>query len=328
MPSFVYVAKKDNAETVTGQLSAADQDEAIDQINELGLLPVQIEEAQEEVVAKKVNHRAIKRKHLYYFNKQLASLLKSGMPLLNSLEVLSRQTPNASLRNVLIEVVANIRNGRSFSACLKDYPKTFSPLFVAMMKAGEESGQLREMLLCMANYQYRQEELSNKIRSAMIYPILMSMVGFGTVLFILTYVLPKIVVLFENSKTVLPWPTKIVMGIGVYAKEYWLPLIIVLAGSVLVFRIMMSIGGFKKNIHGVLYRLPLLGPFILKVEIERFLRTMSMLLNSGVPILKSLDVSIPLISSGPLQRDLELSRYGIKEGSSLGEGVLQSSSDP
>src|SRR6202167_4236219 len=221
MPSYIYKAKKDAINAITGQISAQNVDDALEIINQLGLIPVSIEESNAEgVLISKIQEVKIKDKELYLFSKQLANLLKSGVTLLKALEVLSEQTKTVYFARVLGEISIGVKSGRSFSACLSDYPAIFSPLFVAMVRAGEEMGKLRQMLNSVADFLKAQEEFSSKVRSAMVYPVFMLVIGVWTVIFILTFVMPKMSIIFMDAGQTLPLPTMIVMSISHFFQAY------------------------------------------------------------------------------------------------------------
>ncbi len=200
MPSYIYKAKKDAVNAITGQINAQNEEDALEIIHQLGLIPVSIEESNAEgVLFSDIREVKIKDKELYLFSKQLANLLKSGVTLLKALEVLSEQTKSIYFSRVLGEISIGVKSGRSFSACLSDYPAIFSPLFVAMVRAGEEMGKLRQMLNSVADFLKAQEEFSSKVRSAMVYPVFMLVIGVSTVIFILTFVMPKMSVIFMDA---------------------------------------------------------------------------------------------------------------------------------
>src|SRR5208282_5661288 len=181
MPSYFYKAKKDATNAISGQISAQNVEDALEIINQLGLIPVSIEESNAEgVLVSNIREVKIKTKELYLFSKQLANLLKSGVTLLKALEVLSEQTKSVYFSRVLGDISIGVKSGRSFSACLSDYPAIFSSLFVAMVRAGEEMGKLRQMLNSVADFLRAQEEFSSKVRSAMVYPVFMLVIGVST----------------------------------------------------------------------------------------------------------------------------------------------------
>ena len=226
MPVFQYKAKSEDARSVTGELTARDADEAIEMVSRLGLLPVSVQEKGASG-ADGVPLRKVKPQFVYTFTRQLASLLKSGVPLLRALEVLGRQTRQSAFAAIITDIAGNLRNGRAFSACLQEYPQAFPGLYVALVRAGEESGRIKELLASLTVYYRKQEEISRKVRGALTYPAFMLFVGAGTVLFILSFVMPKLAVLFDGMKAELPWPTKVVMGLSHGVQSAW-PVLFVL----------------------------------------------------------------------------------------------------
>jgi type IV pilus assembly protein PilC len=215
MPSYLYKAKKESAETVLGQVSAENQEHAIELIHQLGLLPVSVQESAGGIqLVGEIKKIRVKTKETYVFSRQLANLIKSGVPLLQALEIIGRQTPNPLFARAIEDIMQSVRHGRSFSSSLSDYPNIFSMLYVAMVRAGEESGNLKEMLMRMAEHQRGQEEISSKVRSAMTYPAFMMVIGISTVIFILTFVMPRLSHLFADLGQNLPWPTVVVLKIS------------------------------------------------------------------------------------------------------------------
>ena len=221
MPTFQYTAKKKNAETVRGQLIADSKEAAVDKINQLGFIPVSVEEHHFSAEAKGAFHlKKVKPRVLYLFSRQLVNLLKAGVPILRTLEIISSQMKDIYFQNVISIIHHGIREGRSFSDCLLEFPNVFPSLYVMMVRVGEESGKLKETIADMANHLKQQEELSAKVRAAMTYPALMAVVGVGTLVFILTYVMPQMMGLFSGLD--LPVPTVIVMKVSEALMRYWL----------------------------------------------------------------------------------------------------------
>jgi len=323
MPVFVYKAKKDNADTISGDITARDSAEAVELLTRQGFIPVSIEERSSAGggLLKDLKVSSVKIKEMYVFTRQLAGLLKSGVALLQALEVLSRQTRNVYFSRVLSEISASVRNGRSFSAVLIDYPAVFPSLFVAMVRAGEESGRLRELLANTAVYFRKQDELSSRIRSALVYPAFMLGVGVMTVVFILAFVMPRIAVLFSGINTQLPWPTLFIMSLSACIMKGW-PYI-----TGILFVLVVFMRSFDQAVRlrqwmlqGVLL-FPFIKDFALKVDIERFARTLGLLLESGIPILKSLDVAMPTVFNVELGRALRQVQNAVAGGASFGEAL-------
>lgn len=327
MTTYIYKAKKNTAETVTGQITAQSQEEAIDLITQLGFLPVSVEEKnlKDSVDVGRVLN--VKRKDIYIFTRQLSNLLKSGVSLLRALVIMEDQTQNPYFKRVINAMSAEIRNGRSFSETLSNYPKIFDSLYSTMVKAGEESGDLQKMLYSLAIYQQRQEEVKSKIRGAMAYPVLMGVVGLITVYVMLTFVLPKMSGLF-SSVGQLPLPTVILLKISHVFQKFWY--IILLGATVLgllIYRWTKTSAG-QKALSQMLLKFPIFGDLILKSELARFSRTLSLLLKSGSSLNRALPVVIPILSNNVIKAHLWRCNEELTAGGSLGESIKQSSDLP
>lgn len=329
MPSYFYKAKKDAANTITGHLNAQNEEDALEIINQSGFIPVSIEESNADgVLFSDIREVKIRSKELYLFSKQLANLLKSGVTLLKALELLSQQTKSVYFSRVLNDVSIGVKSGRSFSDCLSDYPAIFSPLFVAMVRAGEEMGRLRQMLGSVADFLKAQEEFSSKVRAAMVYPVFMLGIGVATVIFILTFVMPRMSVIFMDAGQALPLPTRIVMSVSHFFKAYGVGALIFGALSVLAFRRWrltprgsIVIGQFLLNLPGV-------RGFVLKTDLARFTRTMSLLLESGLSIIRSIEMAVPTMHNPQLKVDLLVCVQGLSAGENLGACLSKSNLIP
>ena len=329
MPSYLYKAKKDATNSITGQVHAQNEEDALEIIHQLGLIPVSIEESNAEgVLISDIRESKVKDKELYLFSKQLANLLKSGVTLLKGLEVLAQQTRSAYFSKVLDDISFGVKSGRSFSACLADYPMIFSPLFVAMVRAGEEMGSLRQMLVSVADFLKAQEEFSSKVRSAMVYPIFMLAIGVLTVIFILTFVMPKMSVIFMDAGQNLPLPTVIVMSVSHFFQAYGILSLIVISMGFLAFNRWRATASGTILIGQFLLNLPLVRHFVLKVDLARFTRTMSLLLASGLSIIRSIEMAIPTVHNPQLKLDLFLSIQHLAAGESLGSCLTRSTLIP
>jgi len=324
MPIYQYKAKMKNAETVLGRVDAQTREEAVEQINEMGLTPVLVEEggAGSQMVSGELRRpQKVLSKEVYTFSRQLANLIKSGIPILRTLELISSQIKNPYFRSVIERIYTEVKDGRSFSECLADYPLIFSNFYVTMVKAGEESGNLKGTITDVANYLHEQEQIMSKVRSAVAYPIFMAIFGLGTVSFILISVMPKITTIFENFDQALPLPTQIVMGLSDFMIHYW---VWVLIG---IFVLIGLIKQWDRTKEGRIYKsqvalaLPLFGDFFLKVELARFCRTLQMLLKSGISIVRAIQLSIPVVGNEIIAGELRKCQEDLLGGRSLGQSL-------
>ncbi len=332
MPNFVYRAKKANAETQEGQIVAMTREEAVEKINQMGLIPVTVEESSGSAAKRRsstvLKGGKVKSKELYLFSRQLVNLLKSRVPILRALELVGSQIKNDYFRGIVDGIRASVRGGRSFSDCLAEYPQIFSHLYVTMVKAGEEGGSLHVTLGDVAGYLQRQNELSSKVKTAMAYPLLMMMVGMGTVYFILTKVMPKIAGLFSNLNQSLPMATIIVMKVSKFLIDWSWGIFVGLIVIIFSFRKWAQSNAGKTSLSQIQLGLPFFGQFILAVEMARFCQTLSLLLKSGVPIVRALKLSAPVVGNELIQNQLFKCQEELLAGRSLGQSLKEASLIP
>lgn len=325
MPIFEYKAKKKSAETVMGEVNASSYNGAVDKITEMGLMPVSIQEKNPPAQSPpKALSGRVASKELYVFTRQLVSLLKSGVPLLRSLDIIAAQIQNPYFREVLQDIAAHIRNGETFSNSLALYPKIYSSLYVTMARAGEEGGNLKDLLSNIAMFQRGQEEMNSKVRSALAYPLLMAIVGVGTVIFILTFVMPRITGLFTSAGESLPLATLILIKVsGIFQKIWFWILLSALALFILLQSRREKQAGSVWS-HRLKLRLPLLGELILKVELARFCRTLELLLKSGTSILRAMSITTPTLNNELIRREFVKCQEDLTAGSTFGTSLKDS----
>jgi type II secretory pathway component PulF len=329
MPSYLYKAKKESAETVLGQISAESQEQALELIHQLGLLPVSIEEnTAGGHIAGEIKNTRVKSKETYLFSRQLANLIKSGVPLLQALEIIGSQMKSTLFGRVIEDIMTGVRHGRSFSSCLGDYPKIFSTLYVAMVRAGEESGKLKEMLLRMAEHQKSQEEIASKVRSAMTYPAFMLVIGTATVIFILTFVMPKLSGLFADLGRDLPWPTVVVLKMSAVMRTSGVWGVAAFAFLLLALAQWAKTQAGRVVVSQAVLGVPFLRTFFLKMDLARFCRTLALLLKSGLPIIRAIEIAVPTLNNNFVKRDILQCVQGLAAGQTLGACLKQSALIP
>ncbi|MDP2654613.1 MAG: type II secretion system F family protein [Candidatus Omnitrophota bacterium] len=320
MPIYFYKAKKKTAETVAGQVAAESKESAVEKIIQMGLTPITVEEGSSGGRAARKNGR-VSSKELYFFSRQLVILIKAGVPILRALEIIADQIRNLFFQQIVRNVHFEIKEGRSFSEALAQYPRVFSSLYVVMVKAGEESGRLKETVNDMASYQRRQVEILSKVRTALAYPLFMATFGAATVVFTLTYVMPRIAGIFSNLNQTLPAPTLFVMRLSAFLLEYWWALLL---GGVLI---AAGLGQWNKTQAArmlksrLTLRLPWLGEFFIKLELARFCRTLELLLKSGIPILRAIQLSTPIVDNVIIKSELQRCQQELAAGKSFGNQI-------
>jgi type II secretory pathway component PulF len=290
MPSFFYKAKVSPEKVICGSIEAETKSEAISKLISQGYFPISVEEHllldRHLLFLKKISHRDI-----CIFTHQLYSLVSSGLPLLNALNTILGQTQNRYLKQILSDVVTKIKDGRSFSEALSNWPNIFSPLYTSMIKSAEAGGNLDEVLNRLEDYLSREQELRSNIRGALAYPFFIALVGIFTILILLSFVIPRLTVMFEDMGQILPLPTRILIGISNFLRNYgWFMIALIFIFSLILRRRLKNPQG-RVILDRFKLKLPVLGEIIQKIEISRFSRTLSVLLSSGVPMISALEIT-------------------------------------
>lgn len=272
--------------------------------------------------------KRVKTKELAHCTRQLATLLGSGVPLVEALTAMQEQVENPILKKSISQIKEKVVEGTRLADAMREHPKIYNKLYLSMVEAGEASGNLELVLARLADFTEYQAMLKGKILGAMTYPLIMALVGFGLMIYLLSSVVPDIVVIFEDAKAALPLPTRILIGLSNFMQDYWWVVLIVTAlGIWLMFRYAKTPKG-RHRIDGLSLKAPIFGELFRKVAISRFSRTMSTLLNSGVQLLPALDNVKNVVNNVVLSEAIESTRTSVKEGESIAEPLNKSRQFP
>lgn len=328
MAIYKYRAKKGPADIVEGTIDAHSEAEAVEKINQLGFTPVRIEKPATafEPQAAALNRTLfmIKAREITIFSRQLASLLKSGVPILNSLNIISEQSENPNLKLMLRDIHNAVKNGATFSSTLSVYPNVFPALYIAMIRIGEDTGKLSDVLLRIADYRQKEEEMFSRFRMALAYPLFMALVGIATVVFMLTFVMPRLTGLFVNMGQELPLPTQILISVSNALRFSWFWIVLVLAIAIMLIKRELKTKAGKISFGVLQLRLPLFGKFVLKAELARFCRTLELLIRNGIPILRAIDIAVPVLDNEIIKSQLRQSYKELEQGGSFGRSLRSS----
>jgi type II secretory pathway component PulF len=331
MPTYRYKAKKDPEHIVEAELEASSEYEAIERLNQMGLIPVSVRIAGSRArpqAAEGWHLSRVKPREVTIFTRQLSSLLKSGVPILRAIRIIMEQSENRSLQEILLRIHAAVKEGSTFSQALGRFPRVFPPLYIALIRTGEDAGGLPEALLRIADYRRKEEEMAGRVRMAMAYPLLMAVVGLATVVFMLTFVMPRLMKLYLNMEQAMPLPTRILIGLSQGLRAHWGWIVIAIAAALVFFRQQASHKAGKLSLSIVAVKVPLFGKLILKVQLARFCRTLELLLKSGIPILRAIEISLPVLDNEIIKRELAKSYKELEQGGSFGRSLKQSSVFP
>ncbi|MCK5179268.1 MAG: type II secretion system F family protein [Candidatus Omnitrophica bacterium] len=330
MPNYRYKARDGEGKAVTGAMESVSAEKLAEKLRELGYMPTQIKEAVAGVDLDQFSRRfaKIKPEDIIMFNVQLANMIDAGLTLINSLNIICRQIENRKLREVVEEVKRAVEGGSSFSDALANHPKVFSKLFVDMVRAGETSGKLNVVLNRLALYVEQQEDLRQQVKNALFYPAILVIAGIAVVVLIVSFVMPKFVEVFNRAGVPLPLPTQIFYALGLALTNYWYLIIFVIWLSFMGVRMYACTekGGYRFD--RLKLDLPVIGPLVRKLIISRFSRTLATLVESGVPILHSLDIVREVVGNRIISDVVKNVRDSVEEGERIAKELKKSGEFP
>jgi general secretion pathway protein F len=260
--------------------------------------------------------------------RQLATLVRAGVPLVDSIAALTEQVEKESLVRILTSVRESLNEGTSFAKSLDQFPKVFPPLYVNMVAAGEESGTLESVLERLADFMEGQARLRGKVSAALAYPVLMMLVGGGLVAFLMIAVVPKVTSIFDNLGQALPWYTQLLIFVSNTVAGYWWLMLGGTALTLFLFRRWKNTPTGKMKWHVFLLKAPLFGRLNLLVAVARFSRTLATLLASGVPLLKAMEIGRNVLGNVRLEVVITEAIGSIREGESIAEPLKRSRAFP
>lgn len=307
MPKFSYTAIDHKGKQKTGKVDADSSEEARSKVSSMGLMPVKVDQAEENnpskakktvksAKSKSVGFsigRVIKPAELATFTRQLATLLQANLPLLRSLEVMIRQERNLRFKACLEEIAEQVRSGSKFSDGLRQHPKIFDRLYINMISAGEAGGVLDVVLSRLAGFMEKAQRTKGKVKSAMTYPVVVISVAVLIVFLLMVLVVPKFQSIFDDmlGGAPLPAPTRLVVGTSRFLGENFLLTVLIVVGLIVGLKIFVRTGIGARLSNWLAIHLPKVGSLVRKVNIARITRTFGTLLSSGVPILQALTIT-------------------------------------
>ena len=296
MPVFQYKAATVNGDVLQGEMEAVSQDAVIRQLQAQGHIPIRAEEVADTAVAVtpsafSFQRRRPSRADVNVFTIELATLLQAGLPLDKALEMLVNLSDKAPFRVVLEKLLDDVRGGSFLSAALGSHGRLFSRFYRNMVKAGEASGALDAALARLAEFMERSRELRDSVLSALLYPMVLVIVGFVSMGVILGLVIPRISEMFSEAGQQLPWFTQVVVASGSFVQSYWWALMLAAAALYLFARQQYADPVSRLRWDGRLLKLPLVGALIARLEAARFTRTLGTLLGNGVPLLDAIAIA-------------------------------------
>jgi general secretion pathway protein F len=324
MPVFEYTALDAKGKSTSGIIDADGIQAARQRLRSSGKFPVAIRETQ-EAQAKKTRHRfslgdwfsRVKPSHVAMTTRQLATLIGSGFPLVSALDALLPQTPSYALKRTLARVKDLVVEGNSFAHALSQFPGIFPPIYVNMVRAGETSGTLEIVLERLAEITEKQQALSNRIQASLAYPVFMLFFGAVVLFVLLTYIVPTITSIFTDMKQVLPTPTRVLIALSGFFRDYWWMILVLAAAGTLAIRQFRRTPKGRRWFDSTLLKLPGFGNLARKLAVARFSRTLGSLLENGVTLLVALDIVRNIVGNLLIADTVSQASEEVSKGKSL-----------
>ena len=323
MPAFTYTARALNGDLRTATIDAPSRDEVVAQLRRQRLNVVKIDEAAQAANKKKSGGK-ISMRDIVIFTRQFSTMINAGLPLVQALDILAKQSENKALKDVTRAVVFDVESGHTVADALRKHPKAFSDLYVNMVAAGEAGGILDTILMRLATFMEKNDALVRKVKGAMIYPGVITSVAGIAIVVLLVFVIPVFEKMFASVGMALPLPTRVVIGMSRFLQGYWWAVIaaIVVAGYSLKKYYATPDG--KLAIDRMLLKMPVLGDVLRKSAVSRFTRTLGTLIGSGVSILDGLEITAKTAGNRVIQDAIMESRASIAGGETISAPLQKS----
>lgn len=318
MAVFNYIAKDATGKQATGIVDASNERNALLLIKTKGLYVISLNKRNQDTLKEYIkNIRGISGKEKVTFTRQLATMVAAGLPLPKSLEVLIEQTVNPQMKRVISDCLRDIEGGSPLSVSVSKFPNVFSPTYRALLRAGEASGKMQEVLLKLADTMEAQQEFKSKFTAALVYPAIVTIAMIGVFIIMMLFVIPKISNMFISMKLELPLPTKMILGLSSFVVGYWWLLAILGVGAFFFYRYFEETQTGKETIATVSFKLPIFGDLNKKKELTEFAQTLALLIGSGIPIVESLHIVSDVLENVLLKISVEKAANSVEKGFSL-----------
>jgi type IV pilus assembly protein PilC len=302
---------------VSGELTASNRSELLTQLRRKKIIVTSVKQKPKEINIKLPFGQKIGTKDQAIFTRQFATMINAGLPLVQCLDILSRQLEKVMFRDITKKVMHDIEAGATLSESLAKHPKAWDELYINMVSAGEAGGILDVILMRLAEYIEKIEALKRKVQGAMMYPAVVLIVAMGATLFMLMFIIPTFAKMFADFGAELPLPTKIVLGMSNFIRGYWWAGIIGVVVSAIGLKKFYETDKGHHVIDGMLLKMPVLGDVLRKGSVSRFTRTLGTLVSSGVPILDGLEITARTAGNTIIEEAIMTTRTSIERGETI-----------
>jgi type IV pilus assembly protein PilC len=331
MAKFIYTAINNQNQRKSGKVEADNREAALKLLAKEGLKPISLKKEggfdPNNLQFSFFKSKHVKTKDLAIFSRQLSTMVNAGVPLVRSLNLLSQQTENKTLKEAVDSIAKDVEGGETLSAALEKFPKIFSPIYINMVAAGEAGGILDDILKRLAFQQEKDASIKKKIKSAAAYPAVLIVVAAGAFFGLMLFIVPqisKVITDVAGDEAELPFYTQILLNISGFMVTYWYVIILALVAFVFIFKKYISTEKGRYNFHKFLLKVPVIKTIITKVAIARFARIFASLMGAGVSVLDTLAITAKSIGNKVIEEELVEAAQAVKNGQPLSEPLSNS----
>lgn len=331
MGLFTYQATDASGRSINGSLEAKDEKALVDKLQAMGYFPINIRKGEDERVTRSARGLFSTRlpgRSVTNFTHELLVMLDAGLPLDRSLSILAELEKNVVFRSVMLDILKGIHGGATLADCLARHPDVFSGIYVSTVRAGEAGGALEPVLSRIKRFMEETDKLKEDIKSAMIYPLLLTAVGGGAIMLMLVFVIPKFTAIFADMGGVMPLPTRMLLGFSEGISRYWWAIAGAAAAVFMAARRFLRTDDGRLLFDRLKLEVPLLGDVFRKVVISRFSRTLGTLLQNGLPILDALDIAVKTMGNSFMSRMIQPVIEGVRRGRGMVQPLKETGSFP
>ena len=324
MPNYRYNAIDQSGKEISSSINMSTREAVIDRLIADGFTPSLVEEEKDKSEEHRIHlarRGRVKKADIEAFTLELANLLSAGVPLSRSLGILSREAATPAAREQWSAIKDSVADGMSLADAFSQWPKSFPPVYVAMVRAGETGGFLDLVLTHIANFQSREKKLINKVKSATVYPIFLAVLGVLIMIFLMTFFIPRFSSIFKEFGGNLPALTLIIVGISNFLSKYWIIFLAFIAIIVVGYRRVMAKEEGRRVMEGIFLKIPMVGTILARFALVRFGRMLGTLVGASVPLVASLKVANEAIGNQMLSDAVEETVKKVRNGSSLATGM-------
>lgn len=322
MQNFRYSAFDQDGERLNGEIEAASLSQAGQLLKDKGLIITNLEEKKEFELAQFFSlFRGVPTQEKIVFTRQLATMISSGLPIVSALKILENQARNVNFKKALNDIIINIDSGGSLSASIEKHPRIFNNLYRSLIKAGEASGKLDEIMNRLADNMEKDAQFKSKTQGALVYPAVIVVVMFGVFAIMMVFVIPRLADLYKEIGAELPITTKLLLATSSFATNFWWAVILLSIGLILLFRKAVQTTQGRYILDDTTLKFPIIGKLLKETQLTSFTRTLSLLVKSGIPIISALEISQDTLSNIRFKEGIAASIAQIEKGKGLSESL-------